>query len=150
MVSETFRNTSTAKILSYTNMTYIYYSVNKMGDTCIQGFKDYYNNHLTWLYRFADDKPLEIVDKKHAISSVSTVNETLQTLTVNQTTPADSAVYKAIITNVAGETTSIAPVEIKGQFTQQITPQSKRLTSFKNFVSQNFTILVGDVALMMM
>lgn len=90
------------------------------------------------------------MDKKHAISSVSTVNETLQTLTVNQTTPADSAVYKAIITNVAGETTSIAPVEIKGQFTQQITPQSKRLTSFKNFVSQNFTILVGDVALMMM
>lgn len=76
------------------------------------------------------------MDKKHAISSVSTVNETLQTLTVNQTTPADSAVYKAIITNVAGETTSIAPVEIKGQFTQQITPQSKSLKILFPRISQ--------------
>lgn len=65
--------------------------------------------------RFVDDKPLELVDKKHTVSIVSTVNETLQTLTVNQTIPADSAVYKAVITNVAGEVATSAPVEIKGR-----------------------------------
>lgn len=56
-----------------------------------------------------------MVDKKHTLSVVTTVLETLQTLTVSQTTPADSGVYKAVATNIAGDALTQATVTINGK-----------------------------------
>lgn len=59
---------------------------------------------------------MDMVDKKHTVSIVKTVVETLHTMTVSKTTPSDSGVYKAVVTNTAGEVTTEAPITIKGKF----------------------------------
>ena len=65
--------------------------------------------------RYLNDKPLQLVEKKHVVTVVTTVVETLVTLTVNQTVPEDSGIYKAVVTNTVGETSTEAPVKINGK-----------------------------------
>lgn len=70
-------------------------------------------SNITFSYiRLLNDKPLELVDKKHSVSVVKTVLETLHTLTVTNSTPADSGVYKAVVVSPAGEVMSETKITI--------------------------------------
>mgnify|MGYP001792418119 CR=1 FL=1 len=46
---------------------------------------------------------------------MKTVVETLHTITVNQTSPKDSGLYKAVVTNTEGEASTEATVQITGK-----------------------------------
>jgi len=43
------------------------------------------------------------------------MDQTLHTLTISSTNPSDTGVYKAVVTNVAGEVTSEAKVTVTGK-----------------------------------